>query len=41
MNSFYHTGSTNPELGPGAYPNVGPSFIKKSFNMSMEHSYFV
>jgi hypothetical protein len=41
MQSFYHAGSTAPILGPGSYVNTANSLIKKSFNMSMEHSYFV
>ena len=41
MQSFYHAGSTAPILGPGSYVNTVNSLVKKSFNMSMEHSYFV
>jgi len=36
-----HAGGTGPTLGPGAYINNDNSMIKKSYNMSMEHSYFL
>lgn len=39
--SFYHIGSTQPMIGPGSYGNLENSLIKKSYNMSVEHSYFV
>ena len=39
--SIYHGTGTQPIIGPGSYVNTDNSFIKKSFNMSMEHSYFV
>jgi len=39
--SFYHSGSTQPVVGPGSYINNENSMIKKSYNMSMEHSYFL
>ena len=32
---------TNNQVGPGSYVNLENSMIKKSFNMSMEHSYFL
>lgn len=32
---------TNQQVGPGSYGNLENSMIKKSFNMSMEHSYFL
>ena len=41
MTSFYHGGQTQPVVGPGSYINNEGSMIKKSFNMSMENSYFV
>ena len=41
QNSFYHAGATQHNLGPGTYINNEGSMLKKSFNMSMEHSYFV
>ena len=41
QNSLYHLGSTQPVVGPGSYVNNENSFIKKSYNMSVEHSYFV
>lgn len=41
QNSFYHGGSTQPVVGPGSYVNMDNSMIKKSYNMTMEHSYFV
>ena len=39
--SIYQPVGTQPIIGPGSYVNTENSFIKKSFNMSMEHSYFV
>ena len=39
--SIYHQKGTQPIIGPGSYVNTENSMIKKSFNMSMEHSYFV
>lgn len=41
MASIYKQTGTQPVIGPGAYVNTENSFIKKSYNMSMEHSYFV
>jgi len=41
FNSFYHAGQTQPIVGPGSYINNEGSMLKKSFNMSMENSYFV
>lgn len=38
---IYQVSGTQPVCGPGAYLNNENSMIKKSFNMSMEHSYFV
>jgi hypothetical protein len=40
-NSIYVTGDTANIVGPGSYINNEGSMIKKSFNMSMENSYFV
>jgi len=39
--SIYQPSGTQPIIGPGSYVNTENSFIKKSYNMSMEHSYFV
>ena len=39
--SIYHQTGTQPIIGPGSYVNTDNSMIKKSYNMSMEHSYFV
>ena len=39
--SIYQPRGTQPVIGPGSYLNTENTFIKKSFNMSMEHSYFV
>jgi hypothetical protein len=39
--SIYHGTGTQAIIGPGSYVNTDNSMIKKSFNMSMEHSYFV
>lgn len=41
MQSIYSDKGTQPIVGPGSYINNENSLIKKSFNMSMEHSYFV
>ena len=41
LNSIYHVTQTQPIVGPGSYINNEGSMIKKSFNMSMENSYFV
>ncbi len=41
ISSFYHQGSTQPVIGPGSYVNMENSMLKKSYNMSVEHSYFV
>ena len=32
---------TNQKVGPGAYGSLENTFYKKSFNMSMEHSFFL
>merc|ERR1712046_245080 len=37
--SYFHLGSTHPTIGPGSYGNLENSLIKKSYNMSVEHSY--
>ena len=39
--SIYQPTGTQTIIGPGSYVNNDNSFIKKSYNMSMEHSYFV
>lgn len=39
--SIYQPRGTQAVIGPGSYLNTENAFIKKSFNMSMEHSYFV
>lgn len=41
ITSYLHQGSTQPTIGPGSYGNLENSMIKKSYNMSVEHSYFV
>jgi len=41
ITSYFHQGSTQPVIGPGSYGNLENSLIKKSYNMSVEHSYFV
>ena len=38
---IYRDSGTQAVVGPGSYINNENSMIKKSFNMSMEHSYFV
>ena len=38
---IYKASGTQAVVGPGSYINNENSMIKKSFNMSMEHSYFV
>lgn len=42
-NSYVANKGTAKNIGPGSYYSgpEGNSMIKKSFNMSMEHSYFV
>lgn len=39
--TYFHQTSTNQAIGPGAYINLENSLIKKSYNMTVEHSYFV
>jgi len=39
--SLYNLGATIPEVGPGSYQTTENLLIKKSYNMSVEHSYFV
>lgn len=39
MNSYVHQGGTNMNIGPGSYVNRDNSFLKKSFNMSVEQRY--
>ena len=39
--SYLQQGSTQPVIGPGSYGNLENSMVKKSYNMSVEHSYFV
>jgi len=41
LQSYLTQGGTNHAVGPGSYVNMENSMIKKSFNMSMEHSYFL
>ena len=41
LNSYQHQKGTKANVGPGSYVNMENSMIKKSFNMSMEHSYFL
>lgn len=41
QNSYIYQPGTNQNIGPGAYISNENSMIKKSFNMSMEHAYFV
>lgn len=41
FNSIYNPGGTQAIVGPGSYINNEGSMIKKSYNMSMENSYFV
>ena len=41
LRTFNHQAGTTQKVGPGSYGNLENSMIKKSFNMSMEHSYFV
>ena len=40
-NSYINCTGTAPVIGPGAYGSNENSMLKKSFNMSMEHSYFL
>lgn len=39
--TYQHQKGTKANVGPGSYVNMENSMIKKSFNMSMEHSYFL
>lgn len=39
--TYQHQKGTRGNVGPGSYVNNENSMIKKSFNMSMEHSYFL
>lgn len=41
LQTFNHQAGTNYKVGPGSYGTTENSMLKKSFNMSMEHSYFV
>ena len=41
FNSYIYQPSTNMAIGPGAYISNENSMIKKSYNMSMEHAYFL
>ncbi len=41
INSYIYQPGTNQQIGPGAYITTENSMIKKSFNMSMEHAYFL
>ena len=41
FNSYIHQPGTGQALGPGAYISNENSMIKKSYNMSMEHAYFL
>lgn len=39
--TYIHQHGTNQKVGPGSYGNLENTMMKKSFNMSMEHSYFL
>jgi hypothetical protein len=41
LTTYIHQKGTRQNVGPGSYVNLENSMIKKSFNMSMEHSYFL
>ena len=41
LQTYNHQAGTTGAVGPGSYINLENSMIKKSFNMSMEHSYFL
>ncbi len=41
QNSYIYQPGTNMNIGPGSYLSNENSMVKKSFNMSMEHAYFV
>jgi hypothetical protein len=41
INSYIYQPGTTQVVGPGSYINNENSMLKKSFNMSMEHSYFL
>ena len=39
--SYVHQGGTSTNVGPGSYQRIDNTMIKKSFNLTMEHSYFM
>ena len=41
FNSYVYQPGTAAVVGPGSYISNENSMVKKSFNMSMEHSYFL
>lgn len=41
QNSIYNPKGTQAYVGPGSYINNENSLLKKSYNMTMEHCYFV
>jgi hypothetical protein len=41
FNSYFYQPGTTQQVGPGSYITNDNSMLKKSFNMSMEHSYFL
>ena len=41
LQSYIHQHGTTNKVGPGSYGNLDNTMMKKSFNMSMEHSYFL
>lgn len=41
INAYQHQPGTAINIGPGSYISNENSMVKKSFNMSMEHSYFL
>ena len=41
MNSYLTQAATASTVGPGSYVNHENPMVKKSFNMSMEHCYFL
>lgn len=38
---FKHGNQTQANVGPGSYIAMDNTMLKKSYNMSMEHSYFL
>lgn len=41
LQTYIHQHGTTNKVGPGSYGNLENTMMKKSFNMSMEHSYFL